>query len=208
MASTPHVPPKSTPTDDKAKADEKAKAPEAPHKAPEAKAAAPKQDSPTLTGENAWVLFSNGHRLAKQGDDPTKWISMSRASDGVATVTSPMTSEIEQSIKDGQYYLVEDQGAYTLPPPPEPPEGPPTVVDVPHVSAMGAVASCTMGNWTNVPTSYTYAWQRDGSPISGATSADYTMVAADTGKGIGCIVTATNAAGSTAAPLSNTVVGP
>lgn len=86
----------------------------------------------------------------------------------------------------------------------------PVNVDVPHVTGIGTVGenlSCTVGNWQNAPTSYTYAWQRAGVPIVGATSATYTLQAADSpGKAIGCIVTATNSAGSTAAPISNTIV--
>ena len=86
----------------------------------------------------------------------------------------------------------------------------PVNVDVPHVTGIGTVGenlSCTVGNWQNAPTSYTYAWQRAGVPIVGATSAIYTLQAADSpGKAIGCIVTATNSAGSTAAPISNTIL--
>ncbi len=84
----------------------------------------------------------------------------------------------------------------------------PVNVDVPHVTGIGAVGenlSCTVGNWQNAPTSYTYAWQRAGSPIVGATSAIYTLVAADSGKAITCVVSATNSAGTTAAPPSNAI---
>ena len=85
----------------------------------------------------------------------------------------------------------------------------PKNVDVPHVSGTGAVGqnlTCTMGIWTNSPTSYTYAWQRAGSPIAGATNSVYALVGADSTKQIGCIVTGTNGAGSTAAPISNTIL--
>jgi hypothetical protein len=85
----------------------------------------------------------------------------------------------------------------------------PVNVDVPHVSGTGAVGqtlSSTVGIWSFVPTSYSYAWQRAGVAIVGATSSSYTLVAADSGNAIGCIVTATNSAGSTAAPISNTIL--
>ena len=88
----------------------------------------------------------------------------------------------------------------------------PGVVDIPYASAnasppiVGTVCSVTNGNWVGVPTSYTYAWTRNGTNISGATSATYTLVSADTGtKQICCVVTATNASGSTAAPPSNVI---
>ena len=85
----------------------------------------------------------------------------------------------------------------------------PVNVDVPHVQGTGVVGqtlSSTVGNWKNAPTSYTYAWQRAGVAIVGGTTAEYVLVAADSGKAIGCIVTATNSAGSTAAPISNTIL--
>jgi hypothetical protein len=79
--------------------------------------------------------------------------------------------------------------------------------DIPVVTgngAVGEVLSCTMGNWTNEPTSYAYQWQRDGAPV-GTDSSDYTAVAADVGKSLACVVTATNGTGSTTAPQSNAV---
>jgi hypothetical protein len=66
------------------------------------------------------------------------------------------------------------------------------------------VLTCTQGNWAGTPTSYAYQWQRDGTNV-GTNANTYTLVAGDSGHNVGCIVTATNAQGSTAAPLSNTV---
>jgi hypothetical protein len=83
--------------------------------------------------------------------------------------------------------------------------GPPVNVDVPSASLSGATASCTMGNWTGEPTSYAYAWHRDGVAIEGATSATYAVQLDDSGHSLACVVTATNALGSTAAPMSNSV---
>jgi hypothetical protein len=92
---------------------------------------------------------------------------------------------------------------------------PPAVVDVPYASAnasppiVGTVASVTNGNWIGTPSSYAYAWYRNGVAIGGATAATYTLVSADTGgKQLQCQVTATNATGSTAAPLSNIISVP
>jgi predicted fused transcriptional regulator/phosphomethylpyrimidine kinase len=62
-----------------------------------------------------------------------------------------------------------------------------------------------MGNWTGEPTSYAYAWQIDGA-AAGTGTADYAVQAGDVGKSATCVVTATNAAGSTAAPPSVGVV--
>ena len=82
---------------------------------------------------------------------------------------------------------------------------PPVVRDVPYVSQSGAQLNCTMGNWDGEPTSYAYAWHRDGVAVAGATSATHAVTSDDSGHGLACVVTATNALGSTAAPMSNTV---
>jgi hypothetical protein len=92
---------------------------------------------------------------------------------------------------------------------------PPGNIDVPYASAnasppvVGTVCSVTQGNWAGTPTSYAYAWYRNGVAIGGATAATYTLVSADTGgKQITAVVTATNATGSTAAPPSNAIAVP
>jgi hypothetical protein len=82
--------------------------------------------------------------------------------------------------------------------------GPPVNVDVPFVSLTGATASCTMGNWAGQPTSYAYAWHNDG-VANGATDPTYAVQPDDSGHSLACVVTATNALGSTVAPMSNSV---
>lgn len=64
-------------------------------------------------------------------------------------------------------------------------------------AAVGQQLTCTQGSWSNSPTSYSYSWRRDGSEI--ATGAQYTLVAADAGRSITCVVTASNAGGSATA---------
>jgi hypothetical protein len=86
----------------------------------------------------------------------------------------------------------------------------PAVVNTPYVSSngviVGSVCSCTQGQWTGSPTGYTYQWKRDGTTNLG-TAATYTLVSADVGgHAITCVVTATNATGSQAAPPSNPIV--
>jgi len=88
----------------------------------------------------------------------------------------------------------------------------PGVIDVPYASAnasppvVGTVVNCTNGNWTGSPTGYAYAWKRDGSTAIGTNSPNYTLIAADIGgHRITCVVTATNATGSQAAPPSNAI---
>jgi hypothetical protein len=85
----------------------------------------------------------------------------------------------------------------------------PINIDVPSVQPEGTAAAgdtltCTMGNWTGEPTAYAYQWLSDGESELG-TGDSYTVVASDSGTSISCVVTATNANGSTAAPPSNAV---
>jgi hypothetical protein len=66
----------------------------------------------------------------------------------------------------------------------------------------GQLLTAHNGGWTGSPTSFTYAWQRcDGQgggcgTIAGATSQQYTAMAADVGHRLRVVVTASNAAGS------------
>jgi hypothetical protein len=88
---------------------------------------------------------------------------------------------------------------------PPTPTDPPVNVDRPYVSQAGDTLNCTMGNWTGAPTAYAYQWQKNGENI-GADAASYTVLAADVGATMTCVVTATNAYGATQAPPSNPVV--
>ena len=87
---------------------------------------------------------------------------------------------------------------------------PPVNVDVPVITQDGDTLTCTMGNWNNTPTTYSYAWALDAQTVG--TDADtYTIVAPDdVGRDATCTVTASNAHGATTAPTSNvvTVVDP
>ena len=86
-----------------------------------------------------------------------------------------------------------------------PPANPPTNLAVPAVTQAGAVLTSTMGEWDGTPTSYSYQWNMDGAPI-GTDASTYDVLPADVGLTATCVVTATHAAGSTAAPPSVGVV--
>ncbi|HWH95174.1 MAG TPA: hypothetical protein VNT03_15040 [Baekduia sp.] len=68
--------------------------------------------------------------------------------------------------------------------------------------------TASAGTWTPAGASHAYQWQRDGGSgfvdISGATSASYTLVAADVGDVVRVRVTATNVDGSTTADSAQT----
>jgi hypothetical protein len=72
---------------------------------------------------------------------------------------------------------------------------------VPAVTQAGDTLTCTQGTWSGEPTTYAYQWKVDGAVV-GTDQATHTVTAADAGKAASCIVTATNAHGSTAAPPS------
>jgi hypothetical protein len=71
---------------------------------------------------------------------------------------------------------------------------------------VGGTLTCTMGNWTGEPTGYSYQWQSDGADIVGGSTPTYVVVEEDIGHSLACVVTATNASGSTRAPPSNAVM--
>jgi PKD repeat protein len=81
--------------------------------------------------------------------------------------------------------------------------GPPAIAGPPAVSgttAIGHSLSCSTGVWSGTaPLAYSYQWDRDGVPIAGATSAAYTITAADAGHSLTCAVTAKNAVTSVSA---------
>ena len=73
--------------------------------------------------------------------------------------------------------------------------------------AVGSLVACSAGTWTGEPPiTYARQWLSDGEPISGATATSYTLQASDVDNMISCIVTATNAGGSTAATSNE--IGP
>jgi hypothetical protein len=80
------------------------------------------------------------------------------------------------------------------------------------VAVQRHLLSSTQGAWSQSPTSYTYQWLRcaaDGSgcvAIPGASSSTYVVAAADAGHTLRASVSATNAAGTTAAVSNHTNV--
>ena len=93
------------------------------------------------------------------------------------------------------------KGAQTSGPPPAPVNS--TLPVISGTTTLGSVLTTTNGTWTNSPISYTYQWKRGATNI-GTNTTTYTLVTADSGAAITCVVTATNASGSTPA-TSNTI---
>lgn len=65
-------------------------------------------------------------------------------------------------------------------------------------ATVDSLLTCDAGTWTYSPT-YSYAWLRNGSVISGAVSGTYTVASSDSGQTLACRVTGTNAGGSSIA---------
>jgi len=63
---------------------------------------------------------------------------------------------------------------------------------------VGDLLTTTDGTWSGTPTSFSYQWKRVATNI-GTNANTYTLVSADAGTNITCVVTATNATGSTPA---------
>jgi VCBS repeat-containing protein len=76
---------------------------------------------------------------------------------------------------------------------------PPTTSGGPQV---GVASTVNTGSWGNSPTSVTVQWSVGGADVPGATSTTYTPSASDVRQTLRVTVTATNAAGSTAYPLT------
>jgi len=114
MATTPHAdPPKhSQQQNDKARHDAEEKAHEA-----AAHEEAKKPKYPILPEGQAYELFRNGHRVAKEGSPPSQWFMMGRLPDGTTCAQSPVTPELEKQLKEGKYYVAD--GLTDDPPPPE-----------------------------------------------------------------------------------------
>jgi hypothetical protein len=93
------------------------------------------------------------------------------------------------------------KGAGISGPPPAPVNSTPPVIS--GTTTLGSVLTTTDGTWTNSPISYTYQWKRGATNI-GTNASTYTLVIADSTAAITCVVTATNASGSTPA-TSNTI---
>ena len=69
----------------------------------------------------------------------------------------------------------------------------------------GELVTTDDGTWDNSPTSFTYQWYRDATPISGETLSQYILTSADVDTYITCQVTAINGGGSSTPEPSNAI---
>lgn len=80
--------------------------------------------------------------------------------------------------------------------------GAPVNLTLPAVTGTGAVGrelTCERGEWSGDPTGFEYRWRAGDETIAGATGSRYTATEAEGAAIVTCVVTATNAAGSSTA---------
>jgi hypothetical protein len=139
-------------------------------------------------GENCTDTGEDQNTYALTGDDvgSTIRVIVSAANDGG---TTPATS---------------DATAVVAGPPPSN-NGLPAISGTP---IPGNPLTCSDGSWSNNPSGFAFAWNRDGSPISGATAQAYAVQAADQGHTLTCTVIAHNDGGSSSPATSAGVAVP
>jgi hypothetical protein len=123
-------------------------------------------------------------------------------------VGSTMRAVVTATNAGGSTLATANQTATVVPLPPSNN----TTPTITGTTTQGSTLTASNGTWSNSPTSFGYQWQRCDSAgsncatISGATASTYLLVAADVGKTIRVVVTATNAGGSTPATSTQTGV--
>jgi hypothetical protein len=163
------------------------------------------------------VLFSAdtaNDRIHLYGSDGNEFRTLGSPGSAAGQLNDPMAFDVFEQYSDlaGNLFIADYANnriqrwnpfgfTFWTAPASDVPGGPsaPVSNDPPQVTgtaAQGQTVTCSTGGWDNNPTSFAYQWLRNGAPIGGATSAPYTIVAADVGQQLACTVTATNAGGS------------
>jgi hypothetical protein len=75
-------------------------------------------------------------------------------------------------------------------------------------AAKGRTLTCVSGTFSNSPLTVSYAWTRDGHPISGRSGTMYKVLGSDSGHRLACVEAARNAGGSTNASSAAVTPGP
>ena len=140
-----------------------------------------------VVGSLLTMLFDGAVVAPTSGSNPVTDTSFASAgSGGIAIGFASSTAQSASTGMQGDRVTITD---------------PPLVKTVaPVVSGtrvVGETLSSTTGTFTGAPTSYTYQWLRDGSPIVGATSSTYVLDGADAAHTLRCAVTAHDSVTST-----------
>jgi hypothetical protein len=161
----------------------------------------------TTSGSWSGAGVTVAYQWQRSADSGTTWTDIAGATKAAYTVTAADEGDVTRALvtatnADGNV------AAGSAPSPVIQADSPinvaaPVVLGTP---SLGATLSTDNGSWTPVgdAITYSYAWQRGDavngySTIAGAAAATYTTVAADVGKSIRVVVTATNVDGSVSA---------
>ncbi|MET8983006.1 Tat pathway signal protein [Streptomyces sp. NPDC004539] len=155
----------------------------------------------TALGPDAVVRL---HRSGKTVSAPVSWIApdnRSATADVDLTGVEPGVWSVSVVTRGVQY----SRGSFTVTQPLLTSTAAPVITGTPKV---GATLTAGTGSWSGAPTSYTYRWTADGSPVSGATGASYVVPAELLGKRLGVTVTAARSGwGGGTAESATVVVG-
>lgn len=124
----------------------------------------------------------------------------------IGTVTPETMTALRAQLVERDGEITQNLTDLGVGPQPPPVTDPPSNTVAPVVTQVDPNLVCDTGTWDNSPSSYSYQWVKDGTPIVGPTLQTYPIAFADVGSTVTCTVTATNAIGTSASPPSNGVV--
>jgi hypothetical protein len=136
-------------------------------------------------------LLADGEQVGRAGTFPFQFRWVPTASDAGKTVT--LTAEAEDAAGNvSTTTKAIDVAAAAAESEAPLPAGNPTLQGSPTV---GSTLTCVNGGFLNAPSSYSYEWLADGSPIAGAAGEQYTLGQGELGRLVACRITAVNDAG-------------
>jgi len=169
--------------------------------------------SVSVANASATTISLGCAAAATDTGDPLTFAVATSPADGTLTALDPSTGTVTYtpagaysgsdsftfSAMDAQGIAAVATVSITVAPVPPPGDtGPPPQIS--GTPKLGDTLSCSTGGWSgSAPLTYGFQWSRDGAPISSATGATYSVVAADTGHSLTCTVDAMNPGGSTSA---------
>jgi hypothetical protein len=166
---------------------------------------------------DVYIADTYNYEIDEVTPDGTLSVIAGDGTQGPPTYSGPATSsELNQpddvaSSAVGRLYIADTaNNTIDLLAPPAPVDSAASAIAGP--TAVGQTLTASEGTWTNAPVMYSYEWEDCDSVgatctiISGATSASYTLAAADAGHTIRVIVTASNGGGSSSSTSNATAV--
>jgi hypothetical protein len=154
--------------------------------------------------EPAYPHANETDELAVSDRAPGDALGGSVAYDGDAIVAGAVGRKVGNNTYQGAAYVFNVAGLGG-------PTAAPANTALPVISGTAKAKStlkCSTGSWTQDPSSFTYQWTRDGTPIVGATKATYKVQTSDEQLKLTCTVIASNAKGPSSPATSKGVSVP